>query len=431
MTYSPLDLVESYLRRFVAYPSEQAVVAHTLWIAHAHLIDCFETSPRLAFMSAEKESGKTRALELTALFVPGAIMAVSASPAYVVRRIEQGQCTLLYDEIDAVFGSAKREELNVDLKSILNEGYRRGAIYGRCVMNGKKVETEDLPVFAPVAVAGLRELPDTLASRAIIVRMKRRAPEEKVEPFRYRYHEGEAKRIREELAEWCAGHDVTGAEPELPAGITDRVADCWEPLIAIADAAGDDWPVRARAAATYLSKRTADESMTRGVELLEHIREAFGAEQKIWTETLRERLAARDESPWKDPRGNAIGDRYLARLLKAYGIKSKSVRIGEAHKRGFAADDFADAWRRYCPSASPMRDKRDMRDIFDNKNNFVPDVPDVPDRGPNGGPKANGHAKPCPRCSGEGCDWCEPEPGSEPGEDLGDIPYPFNRRGAQ
>jgi hypothetical protein len=56
MTYSPLDLVENYLRRFVIYPSDHAVTAHVLWIAHCHLMDCWETTPRLAFMSPEKES---------------------------------------------------------------------------------------------------------------------------------------------------------------------------------------------------------------------------------------------------------------------------------------------------------------------------------------------------------------------------------------
>jgi hypothetical protein len=70
MTYCALDLVENYLRRFIAYPNEHALTAHILWIAHAHLIEDFETTPRLAFMSAEKESGKTRALEVTALLVP-------------------------------------------------------------------------------------------------------------------------------------------------------------------------------------------------------------------------------------------------------------------------------------------------------------------------------------------------------------------------
>src|SRR6516225_3015805 len=66
----PLDLVELFLKRFVVYPSEHALVAHVLWIAHCHLMDCWETTPRLAFMSAEPGSGKTRALEVTALFVP-------------------------------------------------------------------------------------------------------------------------------------------------------------------------------------------------------------------------------------------------------------------------------------------------------------------------------------------------------------------------
>jgi hypothetical protein len=38
MTYCALDLVENYLRRFVVYPSEHALTAHVLWIAHTHLI---------------------------------------------------------------------------------------------------------------------------------------------------------------------------------------------------------------------------------------------------------------------------------------------------------------------------------------------------------------------------------------------------------
>jgi len=174
-----------------------------------------------------------------------------------------------------VFGSTKAQEANAELCSFLNSGYRRGAKAYRCVINGKQIEPQEFDAFASVAIAGLRDLPDTLASRCIFIRMKRRAPDEQVEPFRIRYHAPEAKPIKEALEEWCAGHDVTGAEPELPEGIQDRAADCWEPLIAIADEAGSDWPNRARAAAVYLTRRTADEAVTKGVELLEHIREAF------------------------------------------------------------------------------------------------------------------------------------------------------------
>ena len=295
MSYSPLDLVENYLGRFVAYPSEHALTAHVLWIAHAHMIECFDTTPRLAFMSAEKESGKTRALEVTALLVPDPILSISASPAVIVRLVSAGKPTILYDEIDAVFGNAKAQYANADLCAILNGGYRRGASVYRCTTNGRKVEPEALNAFAPVAVAGLRDLPDTLASRSIFVRMKRRSPDEKLEPFRYRYHSKEAEPIKVDLAEWCLAHDVTGKAPELPVGIEDRSADCWEPLIAIADEAGGDWPKRARAAATELTRRSTDETQTKGVELLHHIRDAFGDEDKLWTENLVDRLCERDE----------------------------------------------------------------------------------------------------------------------------------------
>lgn len=56
-----LAAVYDFLGRFVAYPSEQAHVAHSLWIIHAHLMDRWESTPRLAFLSPEPASGKTRA----------------------------------------------------------------------------------------------------------------------------------------------------------------------------------------------------------------------------------------------------------------------------------------------------------------------------------------------------------------------------------
>jgi hypothetical protein len=101
-----LDSIEAFLKRFVSYPSEHAVVAHVLWIVHAHLMDCWITTPRLHFCSAEKMSGKTRALEITALLVPNSVLAVNVSPAYLCRKVggdEANRPTILYDEIDNLF----------------------------------------------------------------------------------------------------------------------------------------------------------------------------------------------------------------------------------------------------------------------------------------------------------------------------------------
>ena len=150
--------VSAFLCRFVSYPSEHAQVAHALWCVHAHLMDRWESTPRLAFLSAEPASGKTRALEITELLVPNPVTAVNVSPAYLFRKIgsEEG-VTLLYDEIDTVFGPKARD--NEELRGLLNAGHRKGAVAGRCVVRGKNIETEEIPAYAAVAMAGLGWLP--------------------------------------------------------------------------------------------------------------------------------------------------------------------------------------------------------------------------------------------------------------------------------
>ena len=101
--------------------------------------------------------------------------------------------------------------------------------------------TEELPAYCAVALAGLDDLPDTLMSRSVVVRMRRRAPHELVEPFRHRLHSPDGFALRDDLSRW-AGEIPEGVWPEMPEGIEDRNADVWEALLAVADAAGGDWP---------------------------------------------------------------------------------------------------------------------------------------------------------------------------------------------
>ncbi len=353
MSYCPLDLVENYLRRFVAYPSDYALVAHTLWIAHAHLMQCWESTPRIAFSSPERGSGKTRALEVTETLVPNPIHAVNVTPAYLFRKVgdeEAGLPTILYDEVDTLFGSKVQD--TGEVRGLLNAGHRRGANTGRCIVVGKKVTTEEIPAYCAVALAGLGNLPDTIASRSILIDMRRRAPNEEVEPFRHRYHADEAKPIKKDLAEWCAEHEAQlyGAVPQMPQGIEDRDADCWEPLLAIADAAGEDWPKRAREAAVALVARSAERTQTSGVQLLGDLYEVFKGADKLATETILHWLHELPESPWADIYGKPLNQRGLAMRLKRYGIKPKVVRIGDSTPRGYLADDLHDAWNRYVPA---------------------------------------------------------------------------------
>jgi hypothetical protein len=262
----------------------------------------------------------------------------------------------------------------------MNGGYRRGAYVYRCVMQGSTRGIEKLSSFAPLAIAGLRTLPDTLASRSIMIRMRRRAPDEAVEQFRLRKVRAPAVAIYNDLALRCREIEqaMKSAEPEMPAGIVDRSAECWEPLLAIADAAGGAWPKVARAAAVALKKGAADTIQSHGVLLLQHIKEAFMGEDRLWTEQLIGRLTGRAESPWNDIRGKPINDRGLAERLKPFEVSSRDIRVGDLKRKGYRAEDFHDVWNRYLSGSSPPeRDKRDKRDIIDNNNNNVADVADV------------------------------------------------------
>ncbi len=343
-----LNAVHVLLGRFVVYPSEHAKVAHALWCVHTHLMDKWDSTPRIAFLSPEPASGKTRALEVTELLVPRPVVAVNVSPAYLFRKIgAENGATILFDEIDTVFGPKAKE--NEEIRGLLNAGHRRGAVAGRCVVHGKKVETEEIPAYAAVALAGLGWLPDTILSRSVIIRMRRRHAGEQVEPFRRRIHVSDGDRIRGLIEAWAASIDRIDW-PQLPPEIDDRDADVWEALIIVADLAGGDWPERARAAAVALVSAGQDAEPSLGIQLLSDLRVVFGNADEMSTKAILQALINLEESPWGDIKGKPINDRGLATRLRNYGVKSRTVRIGEVTPKGYRRADLHDAWTCYLPA---------------------------------------------------------------------------------
>lgn len=349
----PLDEVFAFLGRFVAYPSPHAHVAHVLWIAHTHLMDAWESTPRLAFLSPEPASGKTRALEVTELLVPIPVEAVNVTPAYLFRKVghEDGRPTILYDEIDTVFGPKAKD--NEEIRGLLNAGHRVGAVAGRCAVRGKIVETEEIPAYCAVAMAGLGDLPDTILSRAVIVRMRRRAAGERVDAYRRRVEATTGHDLRDRLVVWAdtVRAAVADAWPVMPAGIEDRDADVWEALLAVADAAGGNWPDRARTASVALVADARESTPSLGIRLLADLRQVFEDRDAMASEDILTALYAIEEAPWGElVGGKPLNARGLARRLGGYGVKSKNVRTGgDSPKKGYARGDLWDAWSRYLP----------------------------------------------------------------------------------
>jgi hypothetical protein len=359
-----LDDVRSFLTRFIVYPSAHALDAHVLWIAHAHLMGAWESTPRIAFLSPEPASGKTRSMEVSELLVPDPVAAVNVTPAYLFRKCggEDGPPTILFDEIDTVFGAKARE--HEELRALLNSGHRVGAKAGRCVVRGKTVETEEISSYAAVALAGLGWLPDTILSRSIIIRMRRRAPDERVEPYRRRVHAPVGEALRKRLAGWAVTvlKEATEARPDMPIGVEDRAADMWEPLLAVADIAGGDWPERARKAAVALVTVAREVEPSLNLTLLADLRTIYADRESVVaaavpaglsTKVILTELCRLESAPWNDIKGKPLSDNQLGRRLRHYEIRSKNLKPhGEDERKGYLVGDLVDAWRRYLPPLS-------------------------------------------------------------------------------
>jgi hypothetical protein len=192
-------------------------------------------------------------------------------------------------------------------------------------------------------------LPDTILSRCVIIRMRRRSPEEAVEPYRRRVHAPEGEKLRKQLERWSklVIEGATAHWPEMPEGINDRDADVWEALLSVADAAGGDWPERARVAAVALVALSRERVPSLGIRLLADLRQVFGEADTMATEGILAALHGLDESPWADLKGKPLNDRGLAARLRPYDVRPKVVRIGDATPRGYVRADLHDAWLRY------------------------------------------------------------------------------------
>jgi Protein of unknown function (DUF3631) len=314
-----LGELHDILTRYVILPSAEAVIAVALWIAATHAQASWAHAPRLVIRAPEKRCGKSRLLDVVEGTCHAPLITVNATPAAVYRAIGGDiPPTLLVDEADTIFGG-KNAEGNEDLRGLLNAGHQRNRPAIRWDHTTRRLET--IPTFAMAALAGIGAMPDTIEDRAVVIRMRRRAPGETVAPFRHRRDRPALTTMATTLAGWLARHlaELEKAEPPMP--LEDRAADTWEPLIAVADLAGGDWPRLARHAAVVLtSDRDEAADISDRIRLLTDCRTAFGTADALPT------------------------------LLREYDIRSATIRFGEptGQAKGYYRADFADAWARYC-----------------------------------------------------------------------------------
>lgn len=345
-----LDEIRSTIKRFIT-STEEVIIAATLWIVLTWLVGSVEILPIAAITAPEKRCGKTTLLAIFGRLVKRPLVASNISSAATFRTIEAHSPTLLVDEADTFLKD------NEELRGVMNSGHsRETAFVIRTV--GENFEPKRFSTFCPKAISGIGSLPATMMDRAIELKLRRKLPTEKIERLRHA-----APGIFEELCSKLArfaddsAPAIKGARPTLPDALNDRAQDNWEPLLAIADIAGGEWPEKARKTALKMSGGE-HETFTTSSELLKDIKEVFKkkAVDKLSTIDLLSALTSDTLKPWATYyRDKPMTPTQLAGKLRGYGIHPKNLKVGSGNvvNKGYVLADFSDAFTRYLAADTP------------------------------------------------------------------------------
>lgn len=335
-TTEVLGRVQNVLDTYIAFPDDESRDAVALWVMHTWVYHSFENTPRLSVSSSQPGSGKTRVLEIVREICPNPKMFVSVTPATVFRSINKyTMLTLLVDEVDTIFGRSGSASSHRELQGILNTGYRKGATVPRTVGTD---DVKDFPTFAPVAMSGLGGLPDALSTRSIHIKMKKAGGTRSIKPLRMRFAEPVFNLLRVQLGKWATEYSeaLSMSLPNMPDGVVDRDADIWEPLIAIADLASEEWSERARKSCVHLIGVSSKKDEPYPVKLLTRVREIYDehGSESMFSIELIEKLG----SEW------GLNSKSLSRVMGEYDVSGGNITRNKRRGKGYKRSDLEVAW---------------------------------------------------------------------------------------
>ena len=359
---SPIPKVERFIRRFIVLPNESDYTIFSLWIGHTYFMDKLNTTPRLAIISPEFGCGKSRCIEVLASLCFKGEKLDHHTRSYLMRTVEN--CwkdlgkppTLLLDEIDTVFRGKTTEESEAT-RAFANTGYRSSGYYG--ITEGDKNKTPvKFRTFAPMALAGKGEvIPDSVMTRAIIVRLQMRMAHEVIEDFLENSVEFEAQELSEELSNWSdyCREDINQIQPDLT--IRDREREIWLPLFKVAHLVGEEWVKRIEIALGNIQAESSDNSLSRERQLLADIWKVFQRHEtdRVKSSVIVLSLTEMPESEWDTYNfGKPITEKTLAKKLRTYGIRSKQMRFENGQgAKGYYRSEVYSAVRRYLDPSLP------------------------------------------------------------------------------
>jgi putative DNA primase/helicase len=315
----------------------------------SYLHDVVSILPLLLITSPEEECGKSTLAELILDLSNRPIGTSNISSAAVYRTIKDSCPTLILDEADTYL---KEDEI---LRGVINSGHKRKFAFVIRVINDRG-ETGRFSTWCPKVIAMIGLPKRTILGRSIHIRLGRK-PEgvktDKLKEEHYREFEDLRRKISR-LANDIRSHVKAFRDESLE----NRAGDNWQPLFAIAAAAGEEWLQEAKLAAQRLSKKHAEEMKGFGRYLLESLdqiiqekrkKEDLEPTEKIFLRSLDlcNELNQDQEAPWKD-KPDGIDALRLSKALKEYDIVPQRTREGSDRSKGYWSDEIERAVQQYA-----------------------------------------------------------------------------------
>jgi hypothetical protein len=320
------DLI-AFIKKYVVLPSDEHALILALWALHTWTFASARTTPYLYVHSADKQSGKTRLLEVMEVLCRNSLRATNVTPSVLFRAIDRMDPTLMIDEVDTIWAGARNEMM----RGIINGGYKIGGF----VLRIQNQQPTKYNTFCPKILAGIYNgfIPDTIADRCIPIKLRRKKAGEQCERFFGVDVLGsrELGQLLDRVETFVNhfSHAVAVQRPEPVEGISDRQGEISEPLVALGVVLGCEGEVRSAVAAMFADLKEAPSAAEK---MLSAIKAAFGDDERIFTGILLDRM------------GNSMSGKMLATWLAPYGIHPEQIRIVNQTGSGYKREWFERAW---------------------------------------------------------------------------------------
>lgn len=337
------------LHKHIDLPENDARLI-ALWIVHTYTVSASRFNPLLVIVSPDFGCGKSTLFALLRRLCFKAFWTTKITPAKVSQTVRELNPTLLMDE-------AKSLLENASFVTDLIAAHDRAS---GSVVSGHKKSLEVADVFGPKAVALKGELPEALMERSLQISLQRMVQSAQAKSAVPLPDKNDGWRLNDDLTalsaqlrRWSDDHlaELSAPRPAHMSLGSPRTSDTFWPLLAIAQAMGEDVAARALEAARESVASNLVESP--GVLLLTHLREVTTTSTGSFLKTtdLLDALNAGDKEDWGWAtylRGKPLDALWLSKLLRPYNVTPGKSAGGA--DRGYRMADLDDAIRRYVSS---------------------------------------------------------------------------------